>query len=413
MGGIDSGRLTSSSPMARRALLSLGAITLVSACSDPQPARDETEELQRQIDAAARNGGGRVKLSGRRYHVTSLALPSGIEMEGASGTALVGLGRQDLIVIPRESHDVAIAGVALHMGAGAAHGALVREDCQRISFRDVSITGHGEGTGIDVRRGCAALTVERCQVSGVSTGIRVLGRANAVHIRDSRFEAWAQRAIALRSKGDEGRCVRIRLERNEIGPCRPGGRIRQPVQLAASGGGYFRDVRVIDNTVRGPGTDDKDQGSSGTADQISLHSSRQFTVSGNVVSSGGEVGITVARGSRDGRVVDNECVGNDSAGIVIGSMTGDRVRNIVVRGNTCKDNGQNHGGHLPHTARSGIAVRNAEEVQVVRNELLSGSQEYGVSIAASVRVITSQNDFNGAQAKAVYRFDKPTRTEDL
>src|SRR5699024_10843235 len=77
----------------------------------------------------------------------------------------------------------------------------------------------------------------------------------------------------------------------------------------------------------------------GSADLISLHRCTGFEVSGNTVRGGGDVGITIAQGCRDGRVFGNLAHDNDTVGLCLGSAGSTvPVRNVTVTGNAFRDN---------------------------------------------------------------------------
>lgn len=412
---VDGTSGTNAGALGRRAVLAIVAAGCLAACSD-EGTDDDTERLQARIDDCARSGGGDVRLNGGSFRVRELRIPSGVSLVGASGTRLVGLADQAILSVSRGAHDVVISGLSLVVPGAADHGIVVSDASRRVTVRNVSIEGGGSGIGVDVRKGSSSIQVVECVIKGVGTGVRVLDGAVSVQVRNLDVQDWLQRGIAFRSTSGSGASTKIHVSGNVIGAPRPGSGVRQPIQFSASSGGYFRSVTVVSNRIDGPSEDDKGSKQAGTADQISLHGCRDFSVRRNSVLGGGEVGITVSRGSRDGRVVGNTCEGNDSAGIVIGSMTGERVHDVVVEGNVCRGNGRNHGGKLPRTARSGIAVRNAQGVKVRQNSLDAGDgrfQIYGVSVAASAQVVIGENRFAGAKDANVLRFQKPSKSENL
>lgn len=401
--------------LSRRAALVAGVGGVLAACTSDAD-RDDTPALQRRIDSLARAGGGRVRLPDGELRVTGLHVRTGIDLVGGRETVLVGTSAKDVVSIARGSRRVRLSAFTIRLSDHGSNGIHAREGVDDLSLSEVGVHGQGRGFAVYLRTGAQKIVVRDCAFSQIGTGVRVLEGARSLEISNCRIDEWAERGISLKAVGPAGASKDIRLEGNTIGPCLPGGKVRQPVQFNAADGGYFDEVVVRKNHVRGSRADDKDDERSGTADLISLHHCRRFTVERNRVEGSGEVGLTVSRGSRRGTIVGNICVDNDSAGIVVGSKSGPVVDDVVVRGNQCRGNGMNHGGELPSTARSGIAVRNASDVRVHDNVLESGAggrQGYGVTVAGSRRVTVTRNSFSGGSAQDVLRFVGRGDGEDL
>lgn len=404
--------------VARRLVLALvgGGLVGSASCSGPgNDLPDRTDQIQKEINRVSLRGGGVCHLPDGELGVRSLSVPSHVHLRGGKGSVLVGRSPRALVQIEKYSKDVQLSDFSVRMHPEAPHGIRLGEGVSLVSLARLAVQGSGaRGIGIEVRPTTNQVHIHAVELSSVATGVRVLENARELSITECVVKDWSQRGLALRCVGVASRKIEIRD--NEIGPCRPGGVVRQPIQFSANSGGFFDDVKVAGNRVTGPGTDDKDALNSGTADQISLHHCRNFTVRGNTVVGGGEVGITVSRGSRDGEVLYNTCRGNDSAGIVIGSMSGPKVAAISVRGNTAVGNGVNLGGSLPSTAKCGIAIRNASEIDVEQNTLGGGSrspQRYGVTVAFSTSVAIGENTFSGHSVANVHRFTKIPSGEEL
>ena len=149
-------------------------------------------------------------------------------------------------------------------------------------------------------------------------GVIVEGKSRNVTIEKCEFDDWVERAIWVRGSRASAASL-LTISECRVGPHAPGGSARRPIQFNSEPGGTFTDVRIVDNRVTGAGTDHKDTQEPGTADLIALLWCRRFEISRNVCVDGGEMGITVAKQSTEGRVIDNTCSNNGAVGIVVGS----------------------------------------------------------------------------------------------
>jgi hypothetical protein len=365
---------------------------------------DDTAAIQAALDAATKNNGGRVILrsAAAGYVCDTLTLGVGASLVSDSGTARLMKATSSGAWLKMEhgAHDVRLQGISV----------IVRIDpqVQRFTVQDCTLVNgtRNRAIGVDCRTDSQDIEIRGSSFDGFATGVRVNGSRSGVTIGNNVITNWTERGIAVRGIGGKGTSD-ITLEDNSIGPNLPGGRTRQPIQFTSDGVRPFERVKVLRNRVRGPGTDDKDATSSGSADMISLHQCVDFEVRGNTVTDGGEVGITVSRGSHHGVVADNVCRGNDTGGICIGSGASTGVSDIVVENNTCEDNGRNFGG-APNAqwARSGIIVYDADNITVRGNKLTSGpvhGQQYAVTVTGGAHVAVENNQVSGTGTPVLRR----------
>lgn len=366
---------------------------------------DDTKAFITAIAAAAqRTGRVRVPATPGGYVVGTISLPSSTTLEGVgTGAMLIRTGSgTDWIVMEKGARRVTVRNLTLSTSvAGKTRALTLSGDNTHISILECRMEGpdHLRTIGIEVSNGVSTVEVQSCSFTGFGTPVDVVGAVTGLRVADCRFGQWIQRAIRVHNP--TGLAARkIQVLRNTIEPHAPGGSVRQPVQFHG-GAGSFVDVSVSRNTVRGLGTDYRDPLEPGSADLISLHGCRRFEVSGNTCTDGGDIGITVSQQCEDGSVTDNVCERNDTSGICIGSGTTQYVRNIIVSGNRCVDNGQNRLGEGKMRWRTGIRVYRGTNIEVRDNELgNSGAlvQHYGVTVVGGSAVEVGRNTSLGTGA---------------
>jgi hypothetical protein len=276
-------------------------------------------------------------------------------------------------------------------------------------FKNCTFT-HSNGaslTAVGIKVEGTAL-IDDCEFSNIATPIQVTGTTPGVKIRRNTFSDWSMRAIYILGTSS-GSASNIRIIGNDFGPpnaAAGSSQPRQPIAFQGDDTKLFTNVRVSKNNLTGTGTShDPTSGQLsggaqyGTADLISLHQVDGFVVSDNIVTDGGDVGITIAQQCKNGTVTGNTCLRNDSAGICIGSSSSTYTRNITVTGNTCVNNGQNRAADGPDWASNGINVQQASGVTISGNrcgdDQGTKTQQYGVAIQNSSEVTVGVNDLTG------------------
>lgn len=304
---------------------------------------DDTAALQRTITAASRRGGGTVMISGR--HRIHGVLSGVILTGGAPGAELIATGARTLLKV-EQAKEVAVRDLTLDITSLQRGYAIILGDGARVVDLErclVRGAAQSNAMGVECLPGSAEITIAECEFSGFGTPIRLDNGPRQIAIAGCRFTDWVERVIAVRGTS-RNTISDVWIADNDIGPNAPGGRMRQPIQFNGDPRYPFRNVRVVGNTVTGPGVDDKDPRRPGTADQIMLHHCTDFEVRDNISEYGGEVGSTIARERIRGVVAGNTARHNDSAGILIGATTSRFVADIDVYDNICIGNGLDHGG---------------------------------------------------------------------
>jgi len=208
----------------------------------------------------------------------------------------------------------------------------------------------------------------------VPSGIAITGQqSTGVYINYNTFNHWRQRAIYVvaRQKPHSN----INIVRNRINPPLKG-TIKQPIafQRTASSRGATN-VDIVENNMFGGKVPHLKKGvtfNNGTADSVSLHEVSNFKISSNCITNGGEVGIVVVRGSKNGEIRNNRISDVDMAGIYIGdrSTPPTRVTNILVIDNSIINAGRNRDQEKKaEWARAGISIDTASNIRISNNTI--------------------------------------------
>lgn len=352
-------------------------------------ASDDTAAFGRAARAAR---GGVVDIADGTYAVRRMALDG--QVIRGHGATLRPFGSS-----PRwltlSGDGAGLEGVSLDLG-GLVRVAALTLSGTRSRVVGVSIRGLPlSAVGVDVRGTSEDVVLERLTIRGGSAAIRVGPGARRLRVTRGDLRNWSERGIWVR--GDEGASVHdLLIERSNIAATRLGGSVRQPIQVNGHVDSPHRRVQVRDCTVTGRFVDYAL--AEGTADLISLHHCHDLEVTGNTCEGGGEVGITVSRGSQRGLVARNICRRNGSAGIAIGSGAMADTRDIEVSDNTCTDNGLRRAGDpTPDWARAGIVVEGGQGISIrgnlLGNAALMPEQLYGVTLRRSSDVELIGNQF--------------------
>ena len=381
---------------------------------------DNAPAFRRAFSAATKkigkNGVGSVdvivKGGGTGYRCGSLTIPDHVRLVG-SGTMPVLTPMQPLdrwLQAAEGSSAAGLSGLKLDTAGMVSQTVFtVSRKAKKVSLEKVQIvnsTGTPARAGVETRSGNVGLSLTGCAINDSIVGVQMTQDPRSIQITDCTFDRWVQRAVWVRSTA-QAATSDLEIRRCTIGPPAPGGSVRQPIQINAHDDLPIIGVRIIDNHVRGTGTDHKDVANPGTADLISLHRCQDFEVSGNTCIDGGEVGITVSQQSNKGKVLRNTCTNNGAAGIAIGSGTSDFVRDIVVADNVCNNNGRpGNDDDTNNPGRSGIYVYNAKNVtlsnNICGNTGKTKSQMYGLWIVSS-KVKLESNKLTGNNLSSVGR----------
>ena len=391
-------------PHRRRTVVAAALLGVLGGCSPESPERvehisdhgargdgtsDDTAAFRRAARAAR---GGVVDIADGSYAIRRMAIDG--HLIRGNGATLRPMGAN-----PRwlsfTGDGAGLEGVNLELGGLVTVAALTFTGA-RIRVVGVSIRGLPvSAVGVDVRGTSEDVVMERLTVRGGSAAIRVGPGARRIRVTQADLRNWSERGIWVR--GDERASVsELLIERSSVAATSLGGSVRQPIQVNGHADSPHRHVRVKDCTVTGRYVDYA--AAEGTADLISLHHCHGLEVTGNTCEGGGEVGITVSRGSSGGTVARNTCRRNGSAGIAIGSGAVADTRKIEVLDNTCTDNGVLRPGDLtPDWARAGIVVEGGQDITVRDNRLGNTAplrdQLYGLTLRRSSGVKLAGNDF--------------------
>lgn len=380
---------------------------------------DDTRAINAAISAANRSGGGDVMIprTTTGFLCGDLTLTSGVHLVGTGpGSRLVARdGVGTWIRSVRGAQDIAILGLTL-AGSGRGVTTILRLDraTHHATVSECTIIGNARAgsIGLATRGECRDVHVEKCTFRRTGTGVRISSSTSIISIARCRFESWVQRGIYVVAKGWKA-ASHVDIGRNVLLPQADGGSVRHPIQFVSASSGRFRDVSIVSNRVVGANTAYVDRQHPGTADLISLHACRDFVVRGNTCLDGGDMGITVSQQCIHGVVEENSCRHNDAAGICIGSGHSRYVRDIIVRNNTCRDNGMDRADRLRDHSRCGIKVTVAFDVTIVGNTIISRAKTavdtFGIAVTDTSDPLIERNSMVGIDEASHILRDPPWR----
>lgn len=274
-----------------------------------------------------------------------------------------------------------------------------------IRFKGVTfVTTTALPTGVhavDVRLGATGVALENCEFTNLESNLRIADDVKRVTVDGCRFTGWGNRAIyVVGSATAASEDVRIRdCHISDVSTAM--GDPRQPIAVQGADGAVHKRIKITGNTIVGNGLAHHDSVGTllgGTADQISLHYCEDFTVTGNTVVDGGEVGITVSRTCRRGVVNDNTIIGNNTNGIALG-VPGQPVTDVVVTGNVIANNGQEKGQAPRQGTRNAIWTVESVGVfihgNVFTDDQTTKTQLNGVYVKNSTDVTIGENSLRG------------------
>lgn len=244
---------------------------------------------------------------------------------------------------------------------------------------------------VDVN-GSADVTIEGCTFEGALYGVRFKGDSRGKVI-NCRFRDWLHYAVDI--QGTAKASPHVTVNGNEFSDPRRGvGGARQMIVCRNPEKVANLSVQITNNRCIGPGEyyDAKDPNSRGTADQIVLHYCRDFLVSGNTSTGGGENGLSITFDSNHGIVSNNQCGNNDGHGIQVGKQNSKPepgATDVLVIGNHCFDNGTRKDSSAPDSM-AGIYIQDAARISLqgnfVSDSQATRGQRYGILIGSSTAV---------------------------
>ncbi len=339
------------------------------------------------IDAVG--GGGEVHFPPGVFHVIGqVVIKSGVQLIGHNATLKAGKPMGGVLLVEPGAANVGI--VALRIEATGCEFALKATKASRLRVKDCEFLGPIErGHLIDFDGLVTDAEIESSSFADTMHGIRLRGPVERAKIEGCTFKNWLHHAVYLVADKSSGpqypRVIGNRFQSPKSGK----GGARQmivaypdPENLAVNMVG----LQVLNNTCTGPSEhyDRNSETSRGTADQISIHYTSDFEISGNVSSGGGENGIVATNFCTRGIVSNNIASGNDGHGIQVSSLN-ERSSDILIAGNLCTNNGLRAGGRRDSIA--GIYVQDAERIAIHANQIVDNrktrKQWAGILIASS------------------------------
>ncbi|MFL0459142.1 right-handed parallel beta-helix repeat-containing protein [Kytococcus sedentarius] len=326
------------------------------------------------IQSVSNGGGGTIILPPGRYAVPTLQGRSGVRVRAAiPGTATL-VPTQQISVWARWN---ASAGFELHDliidGSNPAGGSFITSYGIEMSpgATDPVMRGcilRGFPIGIETRENVTGLRIVDVAASEVTLGIRLNKGPKNTRITGFEVSEWVDSGIYV--LGDATSAVdglvieRGIFHRHKRGL--PEASVRQPIRFHGVTANRHRNVTIDGNTITGADTNHADTLDPGTADMISVHRLESFAITNNRLWGGGDVGITIAQGCRDGIVSGNRTERIDTVGVCLGSADStDFTERVNVTGNTfinCALDRPDTGGQaitrsVPRAQASILAVR--------------------------------------------------------
>lgn len=366
---------------------------------------DDALLINRKLRSVRPGDEVRLPFSTEGYGIkTSIRIPQGVALVCPPDSPIRAL-RDLKVMVTFQGPNGRLQGAALDSGSSRV-GAMVNveEKARNAVIENCDLQG-GEMTTIGVRAhgrqtGCA---VAGCSITGPATGVSLVGSGRGMRITDTVISKWQQRGVYVQQRGNAP-YVDVTIRDNTVEDMREGGVSRYPIVVTGTETKKTRKLAVQGNTVRGANRSWRDPDAPGTADQIAVRHARSVDISDNSSWGGGDVGITVAH-CHNGEVRNNHVWENDTAGIYIGTRSGNSMGEIVVEGNRCENNGQNRHGDRKAHGRAGIRVTEGGRV-VLRRNVISDTQESrtqlsGITLDGAPRVTLELNSISGVKTKVM------------
>lgn len=238
------------------------------------------------------------------------------------------------------------------------------------------------------------VVIDGCLFQNVGIAI-VLTNCSNVTIKNCVLTNLTSGGIIL-----QGICTNVSIFHNVLYGFQDGYQGGHMIATTLADAGFpYADISVINNLIVGPEKSwGRDTPNGATGDMIAMKSVDGFSVRRNVLTGGGEFGIT-SIGSTNGVIADNTIHRNDATGIFVGYNSG----SIVVKSNHVYDVGMSYGtGDLDVLNQAGIRLYGGAWNIDIRSNLLhrvdAPEYDYGLMMSqCSVNIYG--NTYNGSFVK--------------
>lgn len=370
-------------------------------------ATDDTSALN-NATAYVGVAGGNVDVPPGIYSINATVdIPAGVNLVGQNRSALLRSDTSITRVLRFTGDDAAITGFTID-GNNNATSYIVefQTGVNRCSFVDNEITNTGAdnttSSGGVVMVETRDATVDNNVVGNYfhdcSVGLRINKNTKNLLVKNNTFDNWGLRGIWCR--GESPAPSHINIIENWFGVPLAGD-IKTPIafdKVTAD----IQYVMIVNNVLTGPflAHDSTDPTSNtATSDMISLHGVRFFQVLGNILTGGGEVGITVSQGCISGLVANNIVNFIDINGISIGSASGDTTRRVAAVNNHIENVSQDLIGGTASKNLSGISFTNTHSCYADGNYIIDSqgtpTMAHGIVVEDSTNIGRGTNWMTG------------------
>ncbi|MCU6712819.1 right-handed parallel beta-helix repeat-containing protein [Paenibacillus sp. J5C_2022] len=363
---------------------------------------DDTAAIQNTIAEAAAAGGGTVYFPvGGVYRITAtLVIPAGVALASQAARATIAAAAPftgDHMLEWIGSAGSRVSDLIVDGNGLLPKALLYWHNCQRVFIEHVDLLNNPVRYSALVRvEESTNVTITGCRLDNGYIGMDI--RQNNSHLTIQQCEIAHIQQTAIRVSGDET----TRTDHSTIRHCKihtivgtPGTHVMYPIYYTCNKkNNKHRSVHILYNEVIGNGLA-YSQG--GNADMLALYDIDDGIVSGNIVVSGGDVGVSLSRSSNV-TVSDNVAAYNNTVGIGVWTSV-----DCTVTGNIVYNNYQNYGGILTAYPRGGIRINGdatglpCENVSVVGNRCYDNqpqkTQDYGIFVegrASNVHIGANQ-----------------------
>jgi hypothetical protein len=289
-----------------------------------------------------------------------------------------------------------VSNYIIEFATGVERGRV--HDCEITDTGADNLTTSGGVVAVELRDSTENNEITDNYFHDFANGVRVNKDAKRTKIKGNEFEAWGLRAVWVR--GETPAPSFVDVDDNWFGTPLAGD-IKAPLAFdkVTSAIQY---VRVTNNKLEGPGlphNGSSPSSNTATPDMISLHGVSYFQVLDNMLTGGGEVGITVSQGSLSGIVTDNLANFIDINGISIGSASGDTTRRVLLANNHVENVSEDALTGTADKALSGISMTNTHSSFVDGNYTIDSqgttTMKHGVVIEDSTNIGRGTNWISG------------------
>ena len=363
-------------------------------------------------------------------------ITSGVKLFGVNGAKIIQESKNLLIVQGEaEVRSIWFGGFEINQGSNVKaesvlrvrRGSIIRD----IQIEDLEINNTRAEVEGNIPFNFNSNVGGDISISGVSVdGVYVFARFDksrftGITIRDNHVMRIARRGVSLTCECENVTIVRNRFIENVSG-IRPSNFIYTNSTLGHKSQGLTRPVKnlsVIDNEIRGLKNMafSKDSKNGASADLITIRNVDGFIVKDNSLFNGGEAGITIADGARDGKVTGNTISQIDTVAIVIGAagkakggkqpveritIDSNRINGFALFRDVASKEGSMSDWGVSIHARSAIRVVNSRDICIVNNSIKSGSQHssyFGIWVLdrarpdyfRNINIAAGNNSFTG------------------